>query len=132
MFVKKYLSHSKMENGWLIHADCADILIVFLTDDIVRMRVSFERNFPEASYALVTTAWEDRLDPLFEGERQRVRAREIPCEERENSLCFQTASMKLVMKKAPKLWLRSLCWVSRAMFPRPCSPWMSPPSGCWE
>ena len=101
MFVKKYLSHSKMENGWLIHADCADILIVFLTDDIVRMRVSFERNFPEASYALVTTAWEDRLDPLFEGERQRVRAREIPCEERENSLCFQTASMKLVMKKAP-------------------------------
>ena len=69
MFVKKYLSHSKMENGWLIHADCADILIVFLTDDIVRMRVSFERNFPEASYALVTTAWEDRLDPLFEGER---------------------------------------------------------------
>ena len=36
-----------------------------MTDDIIRIRVSFDRKFKEASYALVTTAWEDELDELF-------------------------------------------------------------------
>ena len=101
MFVKQYLSHEQTENGWLVHADCADIMLVFLSDDIIRIRVSFERRFDEASYSLVTTAWEDRLDPLFEGERQRIRALSVHCEETEKELRFRTESLKLVMKKSP-------------------------------
>ena len=72
MLVNRLVSYEKTENGWLLHADTADALLVFLTDDIVRIRVNFDRSFDEASYTLVTTAWADRLDPLFEGERRRV------------------------------------------------------------
>ena len=70
MLVNCLHSYEKTENGWLLHADTADVQLVFLTDDIIRIRVNFDRKYDEASYTLVTTAWPDRLDPLFEGERQ--------------------------------------------------------------
>ena len=101
MLLKKCLSHEKTENGWLIHGDTADMRLVFLSDDVIRVRVSFSRDMPEASYALVTTAWEDRLDPLFVGERQRIVALDVSCEESERELCFSTAALKLVLKKNP-------------------------------
>ena len=101
MLVKRYLSHEKTDNGWLIHADAADVLLVFLSDDVIRIRVSFDRSFPEGSYTLVTTAWPDRLDPLFEGERQRITALDIPCGESEKTLSFPTASLRLVLRKEP-------------------------------
>ena len=101
MLLRKYLSHEKTENGWLIHGDAADVMLVFLTDDIVRIRASFSREFREESYTLVTTAWADRLDPLFEGERQRITALDIPCVDEDKTLSFTTATMKLVLQKAP-------------------------------
>ena len=101
MLVKRYLSHEKTENGWLNHADAADVLLAFLSDDVIRVRVSFDRRFPEQSYTLVTTAWPDRLDPLFEGERRRIAALEVPCEETDKSLRFSTATVTLALKKEP-------------------------------
>ena len=79
MLVNRLVSYEKTENGWLLHADTADAMIVFLTDDIVRIRVNFDHSFDEASYTLVTTAWADRLDPLFENERQRIIALDVAC-----------------------------------------------------
>ena len=81
MLVNRLVSYEKTENGWLLHADTADALLVFLTDDSVRIRVNFDRRFDEASYTLVTTAWADRLDPLFENERQRITALDVACVE---------------------------------------------------
>ena len=101
MLLKHYISHEKTENGWRIHGDNADIMLVFMTDDVIRIRVSFDRQFKEASYTLVTTAWEDRLDPLLADERKRITALDIPCEESETRLAFKTATMTLVMKKCP-------------------------------
>lgn len=101
MLLRHYVSHEKTENGWLIRADAADVLLVFLSDDVIRVRVSFDRRFPEQSYTLVTTAWEDRLDPLFEGERRRIAALEVPCEETDKSLRFSTATVTLALKKEP-------------------------------
>lgn len=101
MILKSYQSKEKTASGWLIHGDCADAMLVFLSDDVIRLRVSFTREFPEESYALVTTAWADRLDPLFEGERQRIQALDVPCEEDEGALTFRTANLKLVLKKEP-------------------------------
>ena len=100
MLLKKYVSHEKTPVGYVVHGDQADILLAFLSDDVIRVRVSFSREFPEQSYALVTTAWEDRLDPLFEGERQRVQPLDIPCEESEAALAFRTATLKLVMERS--------------------------------
>jgi alpha-glucosidase len=101
MLLKSFCSLEKTDNGYLIHGDTADVMLVFLSDDVIRVRVSFTRQFPEQSYALVTTAWEDRLDPLFAGERIRIKALSVPCEETDEALVFRTATLKLVMKKEP-------------------------------
>ena len=85
----------------MIHGDKADVKVIFMTDDIVRIRVSFDRSFKEESYTLVTTAWEDRLDHLFTDERKRIEALEVECVESEKELSFKTATMTLVMKKLP-------------------------------
>lgn len=101
MLLRKYVSHEKIENGWLIHGDTADVMLVFMTDDIVRIRVSFTGEFREESYTLVTTAWADRLDPLFEGERQRIDSLSVDCKENAKELIFVTATMQLVLRKEP-------------------------------
>lgn len=101
MLLRNYLSHQKTDNGYLIHGDAADVLLVFMTDDIIRVRVSFDRVFKEESYTLVTTAWADRMDELLKDERQRITALEVPCTETENELIFATATLKLVLNKAP-------------------------------
>ena len=101
MILKRFESLEKTDNGYLIHGDCADVMVVFLSDDVIRVRTSFTRKFPEASYTLVTTAWADRLDPLFAGERTRIAALDVPCEETEKALTFTTATLKLVLNKQP-------------------------------
>ena len=75
--------------------------MVFMTDDIIRVRVSFDRAFKEESYTLVTTAWPDRMDGLLAGERKRIKALDVPCEESEKALTFRTRTLKLVMRKCP-------------------------------
>jgi len=101
MLLKSYRSVERTDNGYLIRGDAADVKLVFLSDDVIRLRVSFDRVFSEESYALVTTAWEDRLDTLFAGERQRIEALAVPCVEDEKTLTFTTGTLKLVMKKEP-------------------------------
>jgi alpha-glucosidase len=89
-------------NGvYLVHANCADIKICFVTDEIVRIRASFDKKMEEESYILATTAWEDRMDHLLEGERIR-RAPVIPnVEEQEDKILFRTDYVCLEMQKKP-------------------------------
>lgn len=101
MLVKTFLSLEKTDNGYVIHCDNADVMLVFLTHDIIRIRVSFSRNFTERSYALVKTAWKDKLDPLFADERERVNALNVSSEETEKALTFSTQKLKLVLNKKP-------------------------------
>ena len=90
MLLRKFCGIEKTDNGYLIHGDAGDIKLVFMTDDIIRIRVSFDRKFKEASYALVTTAWEDELDELFQEERTWIQAKDVVCEEKEDALIFHT------------------------------------------
>ncbi len=101
MLVRNFESIEKTGNGYIVHADAADVMLVFLTDDIIRIRVSFDRAFPEASYALVTTAWDDDLDELFKDERTRITALDVPYEETDRTITFQTATVRLVLTKKP-------------------------------
>lgn len=101
MFVKTYQGFEKTENGWLVRAAEADIRLCFMTDDIIRVRVSFDRKWKEASYALIKTAWEDELDGLLKDERTRVEALSVSCVETENALSFETESLVLEMLKKP-------------------------------
>lgn len=101
MLLKHFQSVEKTENGYRIHGDNADVMLVFMTDDIIRVRVSFDRRFKEESYTLVTTAWPDRMDKMLAGERTRITALDIPCEETDKTLTFRTATLKLVFRKCP-------------------------------
>ena len=97
----KFTGIEKLEGSWLIHTNCADIKVVFVTDEIVRVRTSFDKEFAEESYVLMTTAWEDRLDPLFEGERTRVNPVIPEVTEAENEISFCTGKVRLVFTKDP-------------------------------
>lgn len=101
MLLKHFQSVEKTENGYRIHGDNADVMLVFMTDDIIRVRVSFDHRFREESYTLVTTAWPDRMDTLLAGERTRITALDVPCEETDKTLTFRTATLKLVFRKCP-------------------------------
>lgn len=97
----KFTGIEKLQGAWLIHTNCADIKVVFVTDEIVRVRTSFDKEFAEESYVLMTTAWEDRLDPLFEGERTRLEPVIPETVENDKEISFSTGKIRLVFTKDP-------------------------------
>ncbi|MGN0775967.1 MAG: TIM-barrel domain-containing protein [Candidatus Ventricola sp.] len=101
MLLREFRSMEKTENGYIIHGDAADVMLVFMTDDLLRIRVSFDRAFKEESYTLVTTAWADRMDDLLKDERTRITALDVPAEETKDTVTFTTAKVKLVLCKDP-------------------------------
>lgn len=54
MLLRSFESFEKTENGYLIHGDAADVKLIFMTDDIIRVRVHFDKGTPmeEESYTL--------------------------------------------------------------------------------
>lgn len=97
--LKKFKEIMEVDEGYIVRGDEADILLVFLTNDIIRIRVSFDRQFEEESYTLVTTAWEDRLDDLLKKERNRISPLKPGYKETEQELIFETSSMKILLNK---------------------------------
>lgn len=91
----------KQDGCFLAHTNCADLKIVFVTDEIVRVRASFDKEMAEESYVLMTTAWEDRLDPLFEGQRTRVTPVGPKVTEGEKTIIFETAALRLEIDRDP-------------------------------
>ncbi len=101
MLLKSFVNLEKIDSGYIIHGDAADVMLVFMTDDIFRFRVSFARNFKEESYTLIRTAWKDRMDDLLKDERVRIKALDVPVTEEEKTLTFETKNLKLVVNKEP-------------------------------
>ncbi|MGM9536712.1 MAG: TIM-barrel domain-containing protein [Candidatus Onthomonas sp.] len=88
-------------NGmYLIHTNQADVKVCFVTDEIVRVRASFDKEFAEESYVLSTVAWEDRLDSLFP-ERQHVAPVVPQITEDDKTLTFATTAVRLEVQKDP-------------------------------
>src|SRR5699024_9893166 len=73
----------------------------FITDDIIRIRISFDRDFTERSYSLVTTAWDDELDGLMKEERQKVNPIDVDVRDNENEIVFKTSKLTIKMNKDP-------------------------------
>ena len=101
MIVKDFERLYAIDNGFVVACKEALIKLVFLTDDIVRIRVSFDGRFEEHSYALVTTAWDDDLDELFKDERRRIEAVKVEPAVLDKSIEFETKSIKLILNKHP-------------------------------
>ena len=90
-----------LEGAYLVHTNCADIKIYFVTDEIIRVRASFDKELAEESYILSTTAWEDRMDSLLEGERTRVDGVVPAVTEEDNMITFATSQLTLTLQKNP-------------------------------
>lgn len=102
MIINKFEEIEKTTNGYLVTAENAKMLIIFMTDNIIRIRVSFsDEDFDEQSYSLVTTAWKDKNDHLFKNERNNIKALKIDYVEDTEKIIWETESLKLVLHKDP-------------------------------
>ncbi|HBF39329.1 MAG TPA: alpha-glucosidase [Firmicutes bacterium] len=91
------------QNGLVeLTTDGGKFRIYFLKDGLIRIRCTFENDFLEdASYALVTTAWQDRMDSLFRGERNHIALISPKLSETQNDYIFETMLLKVVIGKEP-------------------------------
>lgn len=89
----------KLDNGYLISTNACDIKVIFLTDEIIRIRASFDKVFDEASYVLSTTAWEDRIDSFLGDERKQITPLIPDPLENDTCITFSTQKLKLVFDK---------------------------------
>lgn len=90
-----------LNGAYLLHTNCADIMVCFVTEEIVRVRTSFDKELAEESYVLATTAWDDRLDELFTGERTKKESVVPTVEEYSDKLVFVTPAIRLEIQKDP-------------------------------
>ena len=97
----RFTGMERKDGAFLLHTDNADIKVCFVTDEIVRVRASFDHELAEESYVLMTTAWEDRMDELFKGERTRVEPFAAEVTEDDSTLTFATGKVTLVVDKDP-------------------------------
>ena len=86
----------------LVKTDGAQFQIYLLDDNIIRLRGTFANEFaPEASYALVKTAWDDQTDAFMADERQRVTPLSLKIQENETSYSVATSKYVLKINKSP-------------------------------
>lgn len=98
---KKLLRVESYPGGYSLVTDGPEVRVVFLTDDIVRIRASFDGKFNEESYALVMTAWEDRLDSVLGDERRRVVPVAPEVCETKKKVTLTTGGLRLVISREP-------------------------------
>lgn len=85
-----------------IKTDGAQFQVYLLDNNIIRMRGTFKDEFaPEASYALVKTAWADKTDTLMAGERERVQPLPLNLKEDADSYSVSTENLTLKINREP-------------------------------
>ena len=60
----RFTGMERKNGAFLLHTDNANVKVCFVTDEIVRVRASFDHELAEEPYVLMTTAWEDRIKLL--------------------------------------------------------------------
>lgn len=89
-------------DGWTrVRTDGVEIRILLVTDDVLRIRAGFDRDFAEESYTLVTTAWPDRLDDVLGAERTRVIPPEVQLEDRADLARVTGGNLVVEIEKDP-------------------------------
>ena len=85
-----------------ITTDGAKFRIIFLKSDIVRIRCTFEKEFAkDASYALVMTAWPDKMDSLLSDERRIIEPYIAEYAEFDEYILLKTDSLHIKVNKQP-------------------------------
>jgi alpha-glucosidase len=102
MVSNKIICLKNVDNYLEITTNAAKYRIILLNDDIVRIRCTFDEEFPEeASYALVMTAWKDKMDELLKGERKQVEAINSNYEDLGDHIVLATKSLNINIHKEP-------------------------------
>lgn len=96
---RKITGVEKVEGAYILHTNSADIKLYFITDHIIRVRVSFDKEFDEASYVLETEAWPDRLDGVIT--RNKIKPLMPECIDKGNTCSFGTGRLKIEFDKDP-------------------------------
>lgn len=91
----------QIENYYRIMTNSIEIRIMFLTDSILRIRAGFDDGFPEESYSLVMTGWEDRMDGFLKGWRRRIAPADAALTDSEGSAVIEGKLLKVVVEKNP-------------------------------
>jgi len=91
----------KIDEGYIIETNSIYFKLVFLTNNIFRIRASINNKFPEESYILTKTAWEDRFDDFLGEERKKIKPLNLEYKEDKNKLLFISKNLKLEVIKNP-------------------------------
>ena len=97
----KLIDFKEMDLSYSVVTDGVEIRIVFLTENIVRIRAGFDQHFKERSYSLVMTAWEDDLDNYLHESRKRIIPRKVQVTVKEEKIELKGSELKLVVIKEP-------------------------------
>lgn len=96
------LSYEQQNNIWYLKTDGPIIKVMFVTDSIVRIVASFAEEFkPDASYTLVTTAWDDLMDDVLKSERRRVELYCPKAKDLDDAICLKSDQLTLKISKKP-------------------------------
>lgn len=90
-----------VDNYYSIATDAVEIRLWFLTDDIIRIRAGFDGDWDEASYSLVTTAWESRTDELMKDCRKRVDVAAAELSDGDNKAVIKGEKLTVEIEKDP-------------------------------
>ncbi len=92
---------TRRDNYFSIAADCLELRLWFMTDDILRIRAGFDGDWDEASYSLVMTAWPSRTDAFLGAERFRVDTAPATLTDGPEEAVIQGNHLRVVAHKNP-------------------------------
>lgn len=98
---EKLLGVTKCGSGFSLQTNAVELRILFLTDEILRIRAGFDGDFAEESYSLVMTAWEDRMDEVLKEYRHRITPASAVLTEEDDKFILQGNKLKVVVYKEP-------------------------------
>ena len=84
-----------------IRTEGIELRVLMLTEDVVRLRAGFDGDFAEQSYSLMATAWDDRNDELFAGERVRLTPPPVRLETLEESVVLHGPRLRVEVRRSP-------------------------------
>ena len=101
----RFTGMERKDGAFLLHTDNANVKVCFVTDEIVRVRASFDHELAEESYVLMTTAWEDRIKLLPDAALYRsTRIHHTPDSYTKRELLRIRHFRQCARKKRGKLW----------------------------
>lgn len=107
----RFTGMERKDGAFLLHTDNANVKVCFVTDEIVRVRASFDHELAEESYVLMTTAWEDRIKLLPDAALYRsTRIHHTPDSyTKTRTTLFLLCTKSCIVWRKIGVW-RSFCW----------------------